>query len=207
MSVSITKPASTDFEENRAELQSKTILELQHDIKEYQKKERAYLVKLHLKDKDIRHLEIYKSDLIKKQNKNEKSDTYLDPVMLSEFKIMKNLLKEKNQLLLAKDEELNSLQSGQNNPLFKKLVNKCRDLHKENMELYNYTQGGTLENLRHENGLEKDQLEQLMLKLREKENIQFDLETEINELSEVVSILSKKAKVNKYIIIKRLLEL
>jgi hypothetical protein len=203
----MTKPASSDFEENRAEIQSKTILELQHDIKEYQKKERAYLVKLHLKDKDIRHLEIYKSDLIKKQNKNEKSDTYLDPVMLSEFKNMKKLLKEKNQLLLAKDEELNSLQTGQNNPLFKKLVNKCRDLHKENMELYNYTQGGTLENLRHENGLEKDQLEQLMLKLREKENIQFDLETEINELSEVVSILSKKAKVNKYIIIKRLLEL
>ena len=63
------------------------------------------------------------------------------------------------------------------------------------MELYNYTQGGTLENLRHENGLEKDQIDQLMMKLREKENIQFDLENEITELSEVSSLLGKKLKV------------
>jgi hypothetical protein len=186
---------TADYDEDRAEIQSKTIMELQHDIKEFQKRERAYLVKLHLKDKDIRHLEMYKNDLIRKQNKKDKSDIYLDPVMLSEFKTIRNVLKEKDELLLAKDEELNSLQTAQNNPLFKKLVNKCRDLHKENMELYNYTQGGTLENLRHENGLEKDQIDQLMMKLREKENIQFDLENEISELSEVASLLSKKLKV------------
>jgi hypothetical protein len=183
-------------EENRAEIQSKTILELQHDIKEFQKKERAYLVKLHLKDKEVRYLENYKSDLLKKE---DKYDMYLDPLILSEFKTLKSLIKEKDELLLAKDEELNSLQTGQNNPLFKKLVNICKELHKENMELYNYTQGGTLENLRHENGLEKDQIDQLMLKLKEKENIQLDLETEINELTEVYSVLIKKLKVNIYI--------
>lgn len=184
-----------EYEENRAEIQSKTILELQHDIKEFQKKERSYLVKLHLKDKEIRQLEIYKNDLIKKQYSTDEQNIYLDQLMLSEFKHIKNIIRDKDQLLLAKDEELNSLQISQNNPLFKKLVNKCRDLHKENMELYNYTQGGTLENLRHENGLEKDQLEQLLLKLREKENTQYDLENELNELSEVVSILTKKLKV------------
>jgi hypothetical protein len=184
-----------EYEENRAEIQSKTILELQQDIKEFQKKERSYLVKLHLKDKEIRQLEIYKNDLIKKQFSTDEQNIYLDQLMLSEFKHIKNIIRDKDQLLLAKDEELNSLQISQNNPLFKKLVNKCRDLHKENMELYNYTQGGTLENLRHENGLEKDQLEQLLLKLREKENTQFDLENELNELSEVVSILTKKLKV------------
>ena len=54
----------------------------------------------------------------------------------------------------------------------------------------------TLENLRHENGLEKDQIDQLLLKLKEKENIQFDLETEINDLTEVFSVLNKKLKVS-----------
>jgi hypothetical protein len=179
--------------EYKSEIQSKTILELQNDIKEYQKRERAYLVKLHLKDKEIRHLENYKNDLLKKKS-DTNTDLYLNPLLLSEFQTIKNLIKERDDLLLAKDEELNSLQTVPNNPMFKKLVNKCKDLHKENMELYNYTQGGTLENLRHENGLEKDQIDQLMMKLKEKENIHHDLEGEINEMSEVVSVLTKKFK-------------
>lgn len=186
-----------EYDENKAEIQSKTILELQNDIKEHQKKERAYIVKLHLKDKEIRHLENYRNDLLKKYNEKRLDhyyDIYLNPLMLNEFKALKNLIKEKDELLLAKDEELNSLQTGTNNPMFKKLVNKCKDLHKENMDLYNYTQGGTLENLRHENGLEKDQIDELMTKLKEKENIQNDLESEINELSEVGSILTKRLK-------------
>jgi chromosome segregation ATPase len=79
-------------------------------------------------------------------------------------------------------------------PLFKKIVNKCRELHKENMELYNYSQGGTLENLRHENSLEKGQIDQLMMKLKEKENIREDLEGEINEISDTIGIVSKRIK-------------
>jgi len=188
---------SNEYDENKAEIQNKTILELQNDIKEHQKKERAYIVKLHLKDKDIRHLEDYRNDLLKKYNEkriDNRYDLYLNPLMLTEFKEIKNLIKEKDDLLLAKDEELNSLQTGTNNPMFKKLVNKCKDLHKENMDLYNYTQGGTLENLRHENGLEKEQIDELMTKLREKENIRNELECEINELSEVASILTKRLK-------------
>ena len=62
------------------------------------------------------------------------------------------------------------------------------------MELYNYTQGGTLENLKHENSLEKSQIDQLMLKLKEKESIQEDLENEVNEISETISTLNKKLK-------------
>jgi hypothetical protein len=193
MSVNINGFITQENEENKGELQSKTILELQQDIREFQKKERAYLIKIHLKDKDIRNLENYKNELLKKFNSNQEPDIYLDSLMMSEFKALKNLIKEKDELLLAKDEELNSLQAGQLNP--KKLVNRCKDLHKENMDLYNYTQGGCLENLRHENGLEKDQIDQLMLKLKEKENIQFDLENEINELSEVSSLLNRKLKV------------
>ena len=62
----LTKNASMEVDENKAELQSKTILELQNDIKEFQKRERAYLVTLHLKDKEIRQLELYRNDFVKK---------------------------------------------------------------------------------------------------------------------------------------------
>ncbi len=62
------------------------------------------------------------------------------------------------------------------------------------MELYNYTQGGTLENLKHENSLEKSQIDQLMLKLKEKGSIQEDLENEMNEISETIATLNKKLK-------------
>lgn len=69
-------------------------------------------------------------------------------------------------------------------------------MHKDNKELYNYTQGGTLENLIIENGLEKNQMEQLMNKLKEKEHIHEGLEREIDEIEETTSIISKKFKVN-----------
>jgi hypothetical protein len=186
--------SNLDFDENRAEIQSKTILELQNDIKEHQKKERAYIVNLHLKDKEIRNLENYKSDLIKLINSAGKLDDYSDPLMLSEFKTIKDIIAEKDSLILARDEEMNSLQLGTTAPLFKKLANKCKDLYRENMELYNYTQGGVLENLRHENGLEKDQIDQLMIKLKEKENIYKDLQNEIDEMGEVAFKLKRRLK-------------
>ncbi len=79
---------------------------------------------------------------------------------------------------------------------FKKLVSKCKDLIKENNELYNYTQGGTLENLKYENGLEKSHIDQLMIKLKEKDIIGGELESEITEISETISFLNKKIKEN-----------
>jgi hypothetical protein len=105
------KSKSYEFDDSKMQIQSKTIMELQHDIKEYQKKERAYLVQLHLKDKEIRQLELFRNDLLTKKNE---SDMYLDPVMLNEFKNLKNILKEKDEILQAKDEELNSLKTNQN---------------------------------------------------------------------------------------------
>jgi chromosome segregation ATPase len=62
------------------------------------------------------------------------------------------------------------------------------------MELYNYSQGGTLENLRYENSLEKGQIDQLLLKLKEKENLQEDLEGEVNEISDTIAIITKRLK-------------
>ena len=73
-------------------------------------------------------------------------------------------------------------------------MSKCKDLIKENNELYNYTQGGTLENLKYENGLEKSHIDQLMIKLKEKDIINGELEGELTELSETISFLNKKIK-------------
>lgn len=74
------------------------------------------------------------------------------------------------------------------------MVSKCRDLNKENRELYNYTQSGTLENLKYENGLEKSQIDQLMLKLKEKETINQEMEYELNEINETISSLNRRIK-------------
>jgi len=60
--------------------------------------------------------------------------------------------------------------------------------------LYNYTQGGTLENLKYENGLEKSQIDQLMLKLKEKEIINQEMENELHDLSENINLINKKIK-------------
>lgn len=65
---------------------------------------------------------------------------------------------------------------------------------KENSELYNYTQGGTLENLKYENGLAKSQIDQLMIKLKEKELYNQELEYEVTEISEQISSINKKIK-------------
>lgn len=77
---------------------------------------------------------------------------------------------------------------------FKKLVTKCRELNKENLELYNYTQAGTLENLKYENGLEKSQIDQLMIKLKEKELLTEDYEFQLNDITEALTYLTKKVK-------------
>lgn len=183
------KQNSTDLE---METQNKTINELQNDIKEFQKHERAYIVSLQIKDKEIRQLQNLKNDLTKKASNS--TTIYNDSLVLNEFNYFKNLIKEKDDYLLAKEEELHSLQVNPNHPLFKKLVNKCRDLHKENMELYNYTQGGTLENLRYENSLEKGQIDQLMLKIKEKENVREEIENDIDEVFETIFSLQKKMK-------------
>jgi len=72
---------------------------------------------------------------------------------------------------------------------------KCQEFHKENDELYSFTQGGTIENLKFENGLEKSQIDQLMLKLKEKEIINNELENELYEVNETLSTLNRKYKV------------
>jgi hypothetical protein len=186
------------YDKDRMENQNKTILELQSEIKEYQKRERAFLIHLHLKDKQLTLLKKEIKDISKKQSDilfENKNDIVLDSLLFNELKTLKNLIKDKEDRIKQKDEELIALQTFQTNPHFKKLVAKCRELNKENTELYNYTQGGTLENLKYENGLEKSQIDQLMLKLKEKEIINHELENEISEMNETLVYSNKKVNV------------
>ncbi len=72
---------------------------------------------------------------------------------------------------------------------------KCQDFHKENDELYSFTQGGTIDNLKSENIGEKNNLEKLLLKLKEREVIYDELEKELYEVYETISAMNKKYKV------------
>jgi hypothetical protein len=49
-----------------------------------------------------------------KSLQEKKAEVYLDPLLLSEFRILKNLLIEKEERIKSKEEELNSLQMTQN---------------------------------------------------------------------------------------------
>ena len=55
------------------------------------------------------------------------------------------------------------------------------------MELYNYFQAGILENLKFENGLEKNQIELLMIKLKALEQYKNELEYETKEANDKIN--------------------
>ena len=55
------------------------------------------------------------------------------------------------------------------------------------MELYNYVQAGILENLKFENGLEKNQIELLMIKLKALEQYKNELEYESKEANDKIN--------------------
>jgi hypothetical protein len=105
------------YDRSRMENQNKTILELQNEIQEYQKRERAFLVHLHLKEKQIKVLKKEIKEIVKKQSDfslEGKNDIYLDQLLINEFRQLKSLLKEKEEKLISKEEELASLQTTQN---------------------------------------------------------------------------------------------
>lgn len=105
------------YDKTRMENQNKTIIDLQDEIKEYQKRERAFLVHSHLKEKQISVLKKEIKELIKRQSTKvfeHKKEIYIDQLLMNDFKTLKNILKEKEEKLLAKDEELIALQTNQN---------------------------------------------------------------------------------------------
>ena len=121
----------------------------------------------------------------KKENENKKF-LYLDPLIDSEFKTIQKMIKEKDDLLQEKAYEFEKFQTNLNNIQIKKVLPKYREYIKENNELYNYIQVGILENLKYENGLTKSQIDQLKLKLKEKEMVKSELEYETNNKCNII---------------------
>ena len=189
--------------EEDTELNQKSIIELQNEINNFKKKERAYLVELQIKDEIIEKLTSFKNGLINQinesliNNSKSKNTDYLDQRMLNEFKNLKNILKEKETMLLSREEELNSIQTNQ--PDFTKFIIKSKNLQNENYEFVNYIQGNFLENLRSENTNEQSQINQLMIKLKESDENINDYENQIDEANETISLLKRKKKLTEEI--------
>ncbi len=189
--------------EEDTDLNQKSIIELQNEINNFKKKERAYLVELQIKDEIIQKLTNFKNGLIDQinesliNNSKSKNTDYLDQRMLNEFKNLKNILKEKETMLLSREEELNSLQTNQ--PNFTKFIIKSKNLQNENYEFVNYIQGNFLENLRSENTNEQSQINQLMIKLKESDENINDYENQIDEANETISLLKRKKKLTEEI--------
>lgn len=189
--------------EEDSELNQKSIIELQNEINNYKKKERAYLVELQIKDEIINKLKSFKNGLIQQINESQinnsksKNTDFSNPKMLNEFKNLKSILKEKETMLLSKEEELNSLQTNQST--FKKYMTKFKNVYHENLELFSYVQGNFIENLRNENTNEQSQINQLMIKLKESDENINDYENQIDEANETISLLKRKKKLTEEI--------
>ena len=99
---------------------------------------------------------------------------------------MIEVIKYKNKEYEDKNKKLEQMQSNENNSV-KQLYQKCKEYVKENLEFYNYFQVGILENLKFENGLEKNQIELLMIKLKTLEQYKNELEFELGEANNKIN--------------------
>ena len=122
-----------------------------------------------------------------KENENEDKNIYLDPYYNEYLNDLINIIKYKNKEYQDKNQKWEQLQANDNNNTFKQAYKRCRELVKENLELYNYFQAGILENLKFENGLEKNQIELLMIKLKALEQYKNELEYEAKEANDKIN--------------------
>ena len=197
----------SQYDISRMNNQKKTIQNLQNEIKQYEKRKKAFQIHLKMKDNQIKLLNKEIEDLLKRNNEliyeddtinidedkkeENKQEIYVDPLMYNELVKMKNIIKDKKETLAEIEQNFETLQTTQSNQEFKQIVNKCREVVKENAQLYDYIQTGVLENLKFENGLEKSQIDQLMLKIKEKELINSEIEYEANEINNQVNGLKE----------------
>ena len=197
----------SQYDISRMNNQKKTIQNLQNEIKQYEKRKKAFQIHLKMKDNQIKLLNKEIEDLLKRNNEliyeddtinidedkkeENKKEIYVDPLMYNELVKMKNIIKDKKETLAEIEQNFETLQTTQSNQEFKQIVNKCREVVKENAQLYDYIQTGVLENLKFENGLEKSQIDQLMLKIKEKELINSEIEYEANEINNQVNGLKE----------------
>ena len=184
------------------ELNQKSIIELQQEIIKFKNRERSYIFQLHTKEKIINQLTEFKQSLLNQinilsqaSNKKNNYDDFLNPIMYKQYKEIKKILKEKENLLINKQEEV---YLSQNNTNFAtKIQNKYKKLYQENLNIFLNIQQNLLENMKNENNNEKNQINILMLKLKETDESIKDYENQIDESNEMIEFLKRKTKNNK----------
>ena len=187
-------------------LQNQSMNDLLEQLKIYEEREKAFQTHLKMKDIEIQNLEkeIKKlrgdssqlnqeeneaeedSDLsnedMKQENANKTQDKniYVDPYFNEYINELIEVIKYKNKEYEDKNKQLEQMQLNENDTL-KQGYKKCKDIVKENLEFYNSFQAGILEILKFENGLEKNQIELLMIKLKALEQYKNELDYECKE--------------------------
>ena len=187
-------------------LQNQSMNDLLEQLKIYEEREKAFQTHLKMKDIEIQNLEkeIKKlrgdsshlnqeeneaeedSDLsnedMKQENVNKTQDKniYVDPYFNEYINELIEVIKYKNKEYEDKNKQLEQMQLNENDTL-KQGYKKCKDIVKENLEFYNSFQAGILEILKFENGLEKNQIELLMIKLKALEQYKNELDYECKE--------------------------
>ena len=193
-------------------MQNQSMNDLLEQLKIYEEREKAFQTHLKMKDIEIQNLEkeIKKlrgditqsnpeenegeddSDMSnedmkqEKGNKIEDKNIYVDPYYNEYINELIEVIKYKNKEYEDKNKKLEQMQSNENNSV-KQLYQKCKEYVKENLEFYNYFQVGILENLKFENGLEKNQIELLMIKLKTLEQYKNELEFELGEANNKIN--------------------
>jgi hypothetical protein len=193
-------------------MQNQSINDLLEQLKVYEEREKAFQTHLKMKDIEIQNLEkeIKKlrgdssqinpeeneaeedSDLsnedMKQENKNNTQDKniYIDPYYNEYLNELIEVIKYKNKEYEDKNKQLEQMESNENN-IFKQTYKRIKDLIKENLEFYNFFQAGILEKLKFENGLEKNQIELLMIKLKALEQYKNELEFECKEANSKIN--------------------
>ena len=184
--------------EEDQERNQKSIIELQHEISIYKNRELVYLVLYFLKSQQLKQLTLYKQNLVKEieSNCNNEINDYSNLKMLNDFNSIKKILKDKDANLLAKEEELLSLQTPNNKKNITIASKKLKNLQETNYEFLGYLKGNFIENMKQENAKERNQIEKLLLKLKDCEFVYDDFEKQIDEAEETIAFLNRKRKVN-----------
>ena len=193
-------------------LQNQSINDLLEQLKSYEEREKAFQTHLKMKDIEIQNLEkeikklrgdasrlnqeeneaeedsdISNEDMKQENaNKNQDKNIYVDPYFNEYINELIEVIKYKNKEYEDKNKQLEQMQLSENDT-FKQGYKKCKDIVKENLEFYNMFQAGILEILKFENGLEKNQIELLMIKLKALEQYKNELEFECKEANSKIN--------------------
>ena len=189
----------TEYDRKRMKGQEDMIHKLEEELQTMKEREKAFQIHLKLKDneikllkKDIETLIKRKTELILEDKPNMPyPDIISDPLITNEVNQLKKLITERNIQIQTKENEFDSLQTTQAIPNFIETVNRCKKFVTENAELNDYFQN-VLENLKYENGLEKSQTDQLLIKIKEKDLVNNEMEYEVNEINNEVNIIKSK---------------